>query len=110
MANNDKNAMKRDNHIYYFEIGKGKWQGHFSFVMRDWSAFWKDSIEVKNRFLVFSMLIFPKILGQPKITSKVRTYPKRGSFGVAVNRVRAFFKDDERGGRPFESWSGSLGI
>ena len=40
-----------------------------------------------------------------------RVNPKEEEFmGYHVMSYLAFFKDDERGGRPFETWSGVLGV
>jgi UDP-2,3-diacylglucosamine pyrophosphatase LpxH len=39
-----------------------------------------------------------------------RVHPREEEFmGYHVMSYLAFFKDDERGGRPFETWSGALG-
>ena len=37
------------NQIYYFRIGKGTWQGRFTFEVDDWPALWRHPIGLKNR-------------------------------------------------------------
>lgn len=44
---------------------------------------------------------------QPWIAAKSQVMEQE-FIGYHVMTYLAFFKDDERGGRPFESWSGAL--
>lgn len=82
--------MTADNHIYYFEIGQGKWEGRFSLQLNDWRSFWRDPIGLRNRFLVFSMLVFQKLTGKSTINSEIKAHPGEGRFGVATNVVRIY--------------------
>jgi len=46
-----------------------------------------------------------------RVHELARLSPNEEEFmGYNVMTYLAFFKDDERGGRPFESWSGALGV
>lgn len=80
--------MTAPNHVYYFEIGKGRWSGQFGFTVTDWKGFWADKIGSKNRFLVFCLASFVKVFGKPTIDSHVEAFPDRGEFGVATNSIR----------------------
>jgi len=80
--------MAADNHIYYFEIGSGKWGGSFSLLVKNWKAFWSDRIGLGNRFLVIAMVFFQKLAGKSAINSDMQPHPSEGSFGVATNIVR----------------------
>jgi hypothetical protein len=82
--------MSADNQIYYFEIGKGKWQGSFRLVVKQWKVFWSEHLSVRNRFLVLSMALFQKVTGKSVISSDLRAYPDRGTFGVATNSIRIY--------------------
>jgi len=46
-----------------------------------------------------------------RVHEMARLHPEEQEFmGYHVMTYAAFFKDDERGGRPFETWSGALGV
>ena len=77
-----------DNQVYYFKVGKGKWEGNFQFRLTDKDNYKQDPIGLKNRFLVRSMLIFQKLFGKSKISSEIKIYPEKAEFGTAKNVVR----------------------
>lgn len=85
---NQAPAPASNNQIYYFQIGKGQWQGSFSLLVTDWHAFWKDHIGIRNRFLVIAMFLFQKVTGASVISSDMLAHPEQGTFGVATNTVR----------------------
>lgn len=46
-----------------------------------------------------------------RVHEKARRHPREQEFmGYHVMTYAAFFRGDERGGRPFETWSGALGV
>lgn len=77
-----------DSHLYYFHVGEGSWRGEFSLRVHDWAAFRRDSIGLKNRLLVYAMVLAQRLLGRPKITSRLDAFPDWGVNGVATNVVR----------------------
>ena len=77
-----------DSHLYYFHVGEGWWRGEFSFKVHDPAAMRRDTIGLKNRLLVFAMLLGQRLFGRSKISSKVEAFPDWGANGVATNVVR----------------------
>jgi len=78
---------EKDNHIYYFKIGKGKWEGSFSFVIKDWKNYWGNKLVLKYRILTLLMAVVETLFGPSKIYSEILAFPERGKSGVASNRV-----------------------
>ena len=78
----------RDNQIYYFEIGKGRWQGVFSFRVTDREAYEKSPLTLKQRFLVRGMEVTHRLTGDSRIDSDVWARAEEGIAGVAGNTVR----------------------
>jgi hypothetical protein len=76
-----------DNQIYYFWVGRGSWQGQFSFHIHDWQAFWSDRLGLKNRCLALCMVLVQKIAGPSAIFSTILAFPAWGPRGVATNEV-----------------------
>jgi len=77
-----------DSQIYYFEIGKGRWRGAFSFLVTDWSTFRKTSLSLTERFLVVGMASVHRLVGDSRIDSEVWARPNDGVAGLAGNTVR----------------------
>jgi hypothetical protein len=75
-------------HVYYFDIGRGRWVGDFSFRVTSWRRLRRASIGVSNLFLVVSMDAILRIFGQAKLESTVTGDPDQGSAGVANNVVK----------------------
>jgi len=76
-----------DNQIYYFQIGRGQWEGTFSLLVKNWKVFWKEQIGLRNRFLVIAMFFFQKLTGGSVISSDMVADPDQGPFGVATNTI-----------------------
>jgi hypothetical protein len=76
------------NQVYYFQIGLGDWTGKFDLKLTSWKRFWRDPIGIKNRFLVFSMLVLLRLTGKARIDSRLEGFPDQGDAGIVKNRVR----------------------
>ena len=75
-------------HQYYFETGRGHWDGRFDFELIDWQAFLRDRIGIVNRVLVLGMLFLTTFFGEARITSYIAGDPERAPAGLATNEVR----------------------
>jgi hypothetical protein len=83
-------TMASNNHIYYFEIGKGEWTGEFRFGVTDWNQFWKAKIGLKKRFLVLAMALAIKLCKRAVIHSRITAQPNKGAAGIASNSYRLY--------------------
>jgi hypothetical protein len=80
-------ASLSDSQTYYFVIGKGPWQGTFSFRIASWHGFRKAKIGIKNHLLLLGMQA-SQMLGRSRIDSTLWVRPEDGVAGVAGNTVR----------------------
>lgn len=78
----------RANHTYYFDTGVGYWTGTFTFNVTDWHEFRAADIGIVNRFLVVSMALVMRLVGEARITSLLKGYPEEAPAGVVTNEVR----------------------
>jgi hypothetical protein len=81
-------AALLDNQIYYFEIGRGRWRGAFSFRISDRAAFDAAPISTKDRLLARGMELAHRLTGDARIDSTVWARPDDGVAGLAGNTVR----------------------
>ena len=75
-------------HVYYFDIGRGRWAGDFAFRVTDWSRLRRASIGATNLFLVVGMHTILRIFGKAQLDSVVTGDPDQGPAGVPNNVVR----------------------
>jgi hypothetical protein len=80
--------MLADSQVYYFEVGRGRWQGTFSFRITSDELYKKSSLTMKQRFLVRGMQATHRLTGDSRIDSDVWARPEEGAAGVAGNTVR----------------------
>jgi hypothetical protein len=85
---NSKTTSDAYNQIYYFQIGRGKWEGSFSLLVTDWASWWQHPIGFRNRLLVLAMVVCQKLVGASVVNSDLLGYPEQGIFGIATNTVR----------------------
>jgi len=78
----------RDNQIYYFAIGRGRWRGRFGFRVTSWSELWRAPIGLKNRLLGASMAVLIRVCGRAMLDSVLGGDEASGSAGIATNVVR----------------------
>jgi hypothetical protein len=81
-------AEPAPNRIYYFELGRGSWQGRFTFHVTSWRGFWRARIGPRNRLFVLCLAVFTRAFGRASIASDMSAEPTAGRFGVARNRLR----------------------
>jgi hypothetical protein len=77
-----------DNQIYYFEVGRGRWRGAFSFRITDRAAFDAAGLTTKERLLAQGMELTHRLTGDSRIDSTIWARPDEGVAGVAGNTVR----------------------
>ena len=75
-------------HIYYFEVGAGRWAGTFNFRVTAWREMYRARIGVKNVLLVVALQATQSITGPSRLTSVVVPHPDEGERGVVDNAVR----------------------
>ena len=75
-------------HIYYFEVGAGRWAGTFKFRVTGWRQMLRARIGVKNVLLVAAMQATQTITGPSRLTSVVVPHPDEGERGVVDNAVQ----------------------
>jgi hypothetical protein len=75
-------------HVYYFDVGQGRWTGRFDFRVTDWAKLRRAAVGAKNLFLIVSMHGLIRLLGKPRIDSEVTGDPDAFPAGVAHNDVR----------------------
>ncbi len=78
----------KDNQIYYFEVGKGQWNGRYSFAIKDWKGFRKSKMVFKYKCLVIMINLINKIFGHSKIKSMITATSAMEKTGVANNDYR----------------------
>jgi len=81
-------AVPCASHVYYLEVGLGRWVGDFGFRVTDWRAFRRDPIGLSNRFLVLAMALTARLPGRMRIDSVLAEEPARGERRVVHNDVR----------------------
>jgi hypothetical protein len=79
-----------DNQIYYGEIGRGRWEGTFTFRLTSWPIFRRARLGVKNRFLILSMATVQRLFGASRMTSRIwlEEKEKHASLGLVHNAIR----------------------
>src|SRR5262245_18293156 len=77
-----------DSHVYYFDVGRGRWAGDFTFRVTDWSRLRRASIGATNLFLVVGMHTILRVFGKAQLESEVTGAPDEGPAGVANNIVK----------------------
>lgn len=80
-------ASPSNSQTYYFVIGKGRWQGSFSFRITSWRRFLGAKIGLKNHLLLLGLQT-SQLLGKGRMTSILQAHPHEGPEGVAGNFVR----------------------
>jgi len=75
-------------HIYYFEVGAGRWAGTFRFGVTGWREMLRAHIGVKNVLLAAAMQVTQRVTGPSRLTSVVVPHPDEGEHGVVDNAVR----------------------
>lgn len=83
-----RNRTDAPNHVYYFDIGTGTWQGKATFRVTSWRRFLRSRIGFTNKLLVTSMHVVELLTGAPRQDSKIVAKPDEGEFGQADNVVR----------------------
>ncbi|MCX5388763.1 hypothetical protein [Streptomyces sp. NBC_00094] len=76
------------NHVYYFDIGTGIWQGKATFRVTSWRRLMRSRIGLTNKLLVTAMHIIERLTGAPRQDSTIVANPNEGEFGRADNVVR----------------------
>jgi UDP-2,3-diacylglucosamine pyrophosphatase LpxH len=86
----------------------------------------EQAVKDKKAFIVYGHTHHSEVVSLDNVNSKDQIYINSGTWRAVYEMAKAdyklprfvnykvmtylaFFKDDERGGRKFESWSGSLG-
>ena len=64
--------------MYYFDIGRGRWTGDFTFRVTDWTRVRRASIGASNLFLVVGMHTNLRVFGKAQLESKVTGDPDQG--------------------------------
>jgi hypothetical protein len=77
-----------DSQIYYGEVGRGRWEGTFTFRLTSWPIFRRARLGVKNRFLILSMATVQRLFGASRMTSKIWLEEKHESLGFVHNAIR----------------------
>jgi hypothetical protein len=77
-----------DSQTYYFQIGRGRWRGAFSFRIVDRAAFRAAPLTLKQRLLARGMALVHRLTGDSRIDSDVWARPEEGAAGIAGNTVR----------------------
>jgi hypothetical protein len=77
-----------DSHVYYFDVGRGRWAGDFTFRVTDWPRLRRASIGTTNLFLVAGMHTILRVFGKARLESEVTGDPDEGPAGVANNIVK----------------------
>jgi hypothetical protein len=77
-----------DSQIYYGEIGRGCWEGAFTFRLTSWPIFMRARLGVKNRFLILSMATVQSLFGASRMTSTIWVDDKQESLGFVHNAIR----------------------
>jgi hypothetical protein len=80
--------ITKDNQIYYFRVGQGRWVGRFGFALNSWGALRGAPIGAKNQLLAASMAILIRLTGRADLESVIGGDPDAGEAGVATNVVR----------------------
>ncbi|MEU9998410.1 hypothetical protein [Streptomyces sp. NPDC050848] len=76
------------NHVYYFDIGTGIWQGIATFRVTSWRRLMRSRIGLMNKLLATSMHVVERLTGVPRQESTIVAKPDVGEFGRADNVVR----------------------
>ncbi|QES51889.1 hypothetical protein DEJ50_32625 [Streptomyces venezuelae] len=76
------------NHVYYFDIGAGIWQGKATFRVTSWRRLMRSRIGFTNKLLVTTMHIIERLTGAPRQDSTIVAKPNVGEFGRADNVLR----------------------
>ena len=78
-----------DSQTDYFVVGRGRWQGDFSFRIANGSLFRAAPLGLKNRLLVYGLDLVHRLFRQTRIDSTIWTDPDAGVAGIAGNTVRS---------------------
>ncbi|MFD7320311.1 hypothetical protein ACFV9D_04345 [Streptomyces sp. NPDC059875] len=76
------------NHVYYFDIGTGTWQGKATFRVTSWRRLMRSRIGLTNKLLATAMHIVERLTGAPRQESTIVAKPNEGEFGQADNVLR----------------------
>lgn len=76
------------NQRYYIGIGRGRWEGRFTFTLTDWVRFWREPISPRDRFLTLCFVSTLGVLGWAAITSVLVPDAERRQAVRVRNRVR----------------------
>jgi hypothetical protein len=79
---------QRPSHVYYYEVGAGRWVGSFRFKVTSWHNVRRARIGAKNSLLVAAMSFTQRVFGPSRLTSVVVPRPDEGESGVVDNVVR----------------------
>lgn len=76
------------NHVYYFDIGTGAWQGTATFRVTSWRRLMRSRIGWTNKLLATAMHTIELLTGAPRQESTIVAKPHEGEFGQADNVVK----------------------
>ncbi|MFJ7066257.1 hypothetical protein [Streptomyces sp. NPDC101115] len=76
------------NHVYYFDIGTGTWQGKATFRVTSWRRLLRSRIGLTNKLLATAMHVVQLLTGAPRQHSTIVAKPHEGEFGRADNVLR----------------------
>ncbi len=77
----------RASHVYYFEVGAGRWTGTFRFKVTSWREVRQAKIGIRNLLLVAALTLTLRVAGPSRLTSLVVPHLDEGECGVVDNAV-----------------------
>ncbi len=75
-------------HVYYRELGEGRWRGEFDFRITDFKRFFSQKLSPTDRFLGVLLHTVQRLPGEARMFGEIRMDPDEGEAGVA--RVEVF--------------------
>ncbi|MFD7977414.1 hypothetical protein [Streptomyces sp. NPDC059071] len=80
-----RNRTSAPNHVYYFDIGTGTWQGKATFRITSWRRLLRSRIGVTHKLLAIAMHVVELLVGPARQHSVIVAKPDEGEFGQADN-------------------------
>ena len=75
--------MSLDSHVYYFDIGEGRWAGSFGFSIEDRAKFRTARLAPWDRVLAHALGVVQRLPGEAEMRAEILCDPEEGEAGVA---------------------------